>query len=202
MHSILIACLIAASMIALAIAMLFFTGLNSHARRKTGGLLAIAMLCLVMAGCVTSPTGNRTVDPIVLTAVSQEAAAVGASLWLSSHPQDRAQFELARTSLAALVALGNGSPADLQVALSGLPIAQLKGTQGSVIVSGAVVLLDTAGRELAKVDSSKIYDDFVKPVAQGLIAGLDQALSVATPAPAVKPQSGIQGANQYWVMAW
>lgn len=181
MHSILIACLIA-SVLVLPTIYFLCRGLNSHARRKTGGLLAIAMLCLVMGGCVTSPTGNRTVDPIVLTAVSQEAAAVGASLWLSSHPQDRAQFEFARTSLAALVALGNGSPADLQAALSGLPIVQLKGTQGSVIVSGAVVLLDTAGRELAKVDSSKIYDDFVKPVAQGLLAGLDQALSVATPA--------------------
>lgn len=139
--------------------------------------LLAALLCF--AGCTTTPTGQSVPDPIVLRTVSQEAAALGGQFWLVSHPENRNEFELARASLAALIATGNGTPADLQKALAGLPIKQLEGSQGAVLISGAVVLLDAAGRQLIKLDSAQVWSAYVEPVAQGLLAGLDMAL--ATP---------------------
>lgn len=136
----------------------------------------IAAAALFATGCTTTQTGSKTVDPAILRLVAQEAAAVGSTVWLQGHPNDREAFTLARTSLRALIATGTGSPADLQAALASLPISQLQGSGGAVIVSGAVVLLDAAGRQLTALDSKQIWSGYVLPVAQGLEAGLSQGL--------------------------
>lgn len=150
---------------------------------KLLSILALASM-LAVTGCktVTNTDGTTTkrVDPIVLQAVAQDATAVGTTIFLQAHPEYRTQFELAQVSVHALLAAGSGSPADLQAALSGLPIAQLKGQQGAIIVSSAVTLIDLAGAELKGVDSKQVWSNFVQPVAQGIANGLDQAL--ATPA--------------------
>ena len=143
--------------------------------KKTFALLSILAL-LAMPACTTTPTGQSTVDPVVLQAISHEAAAVGATLDLAARPQDRGPMQLAQTSLKALIAAGSGNPADLQAALSSLPIAQLKGTQGAVIVAGAVTIIDAAGKQLATMDKAQVYNSYVLPVAKGVLAGLDQAL--------------------------
>src|SRR5206468_2971623 len=74
--------------------------------------LAVALSC----GCITTNTGQKIPDPAVLMGVAQNAAAVGSQLWLQGHPQDKPQFVLAQRSLSALIATGNGNPADLQAA--------------------------------------------------------------------------------------
>lgn len=141
----------------------------------------LALILTFTPGCTTTQTGKSVPDAVVLQAVAQEAASVGATFWMQAHPENRAEFELARTSLRSLVAAGNGSVADLQQALSDLPIKQLSGSSGQVIVSGAVVLIDAAGKELAKLDSAGVWSFYVQPVAQGLLAGLDQALGSGPP---------------------
>lgn len=138
--------------------------------------LAILTSMLAFTGCTTTSTGSKTVDPAILRIVSQEAAAVGSTVWLQGHPNDRQAFTLARTSLRALIATGTGSPADLQAALASLPITQLQGSGGAVIVSGAVVLLDAAGRQLTALDKKQVWSSYVLPIAQGLEAGLTQTL--------------------------
>lgn len=138
--------------------------------------LMVATLAVGPTACTTTSTGQKIPDPIVLQSVAQEAAAVGATFWLQNHNADRTSFELARTSLKALIATGSGSPADLQAALSQLPVKQLQGSQGAVIVQGAVVLLNAAGTQLAKLDKQEVWANYVQPVARGLLAGLDQAM--------------------------
>ena len=127
-------------------------------------------------GCVTTSSGNKAVDPAVLELVAEDAAAIGGSTFLQANPQYRPAFQLARTSLKALLAAGNGTPADLKAALDSLPIAQLKGNQGAVIVSSAVTLIDIAGRQLQAADKQQVWASYVQPIATGLLAGLDQAL--------------------------
>lgn len=161
-------------------------------KNKNGIVIALFSLLAVLAfapGCTSVRTvgadgtavTNSVPDPTILRITAQEAAALGGQFWLAEHPENRPEFELARTSLAALIATGNGTPADLQAALAQLPIKQLEGSSGAVIISGAVVLLDAAGRQLVKLDSKQVWSAYVEPVAQGLLAGLDQAL--ATPVP-------------------
>jgi hypothetical protein len=155
--------------------------MRNHKVKLVSVLLPYFLLTGTLAftpGCITTQTGQKIPDPVVLQTVAQEAASVGTTFWLQSHPDagTREQFELARTSLRALVSAGGGDIAALQNALSDLPIKQLSGTNGQVIVSGAVVLIDAAGKELLKLDSKGIYPNYVQPVAQGLLAGLDVAL--------------------------
>lgn len=138
--------------------------------------LIVAALCISFAGCTTTSTGQKVVDPVLLQAIAQSAAATGASFWLQDHANDREQFDMARKSLRALIATGNGSAADLQAALQSLPIKQLQGQKGVIIVSSAVTVLTIAGKELAKLDKGQVYSLYVLPVAQGLLDGLDQAL--------------------------
>lgn len=137
-------------------------------------LSLIALLSL--SACVTTPQGAKAPDPAVLRVVAMEAAAVGSQMWLANNPDDREKFELARTSLRALIATGNGTPADLRAALISLPIDQLKGQNGAVIITSAVILLDSAGQQITARDSKGIWANYVLPVAQGLDMGLTQTL--------------------------
>lgn len=152
-------------------------------------IAALPALCASLTtGCVSTPrvsvSANGTAvtntvsmpDPGALKFVAQEAAQVGTTLWLTGHPADRDKFELARTSLKGLIAAGSGSPADLQAALSLLPVDKLAGQNGSVLVSGAVVLIDAAGNKLTSLDKNQVWSGYVLPVALGLSAGLDAAL--------------------------
>lgn len=141
----------------------------------------LALVCTTLSvapfGCTTTPTGQTIPDPAVLQLTAQEAAAIGTQLWLGSHPTDRAQFETARASLRILLGAGRGSAADLQAALSSLPIKQLSGTNGSVIVTTAAILISKGGQQLAKLDTAGVWSYYVEPVAQGLLDGLNQALA-------------------------
>jgi hypothetical protein len=157
--------------------MAFFSALALGAMLMTSGCTTVTRQ-LANGTTVT----NSVPDPLVLRVASQEAASVGTTIYLQQRPQDKPQFLTARTSLRALVAAGSGSVADLQAALAGLPIKQLQGSNGVVLVDSAVTLIDAAGRELAKLDSKQIWSNYVQPIAQGILDGLDQALG---------PQSGL-----------
>jgi hypothetical protein len=153
---------------------------KSNIKHPTSNIQLSISCCLGLLlfgfGCTTTPSGSKIPDPALLQLTAQEASAVGTILWLKDHPNDRAKFELARTSLKGLVAAGSGSPADLQAALQSLPISELNGTQGAVIISSAVVLMDRAGQQLVGLDKSQIWSRYVAPIAMGLAAGLDQGL--------------------------
>ncbi len=142
-------------------------------------ILSVALIALSLtSACTTTKTGQSVPNPAVLTMVAQEAASVGTTMWLAnpSHAADRDKFVLARTSLKGLVAAGSGSAADLQAALAMLPISQLSGNNGAVLVSGAVVLIDAAGKQITSLGNGTVWNGYVLPVATGLIAGFDQAL--------------------------
>lgn len=145
--------------------------------------IRISAFCFLLSafllpGCATAPvSGQRLVDPAVLTTIAYEATAVGAPIYLKAHPEQREAFVMAQKSLRALLAVGQGSQEDLAAALKALPIKQLQGDQGAVIVSGAIVLLDTAGRQLAARDQAHVWENWVRPVGAGVLQGLDQVLT-------------------------
>ena len=146
--------------------------------------LVLAAALAIPTGCTTTSDGRKVPDPIVLTAIAQDAAYVGTTITLQTNPQYRPAFDQARLALEGLVAAGSGSPSDLQDVLSRLPVKQLQGTNGAIVVQQAVVILNAARAELAKLDKAQVYSGYVQPIAQGLLAGLDQALGVPASAPA------------------
>ena len=76
--------------------------------------IVAALLCL--PACTTTPTGQRVPDVLQMQTVAKSAAFLGTTIYLNGlppgipgHPQDRPQFELARTSLRTLIAAGSFS---------------------------------------------------------------------------------------------
>lgn len=152
---------------------------------------ALALGAMLMtSGCTTvthqlangSTVTNSVPDPMVLLRmVATEAATVGTQAWLAKNPQDADKFDLARKSLRGLLAVGGGTVADLQKALSLLPVDQLTGTNGQVIVTAASVVISQAGQWALRFDTKNIWPDYVEPLARGLADGLDAALPPEQP---------------------
>lgn len=148
-------------------------------------LLALGLcfgLAATVPGCVTGPDGKSVPNVPLMKATAKEASYVGTVVWLKAHPEDRAEFELTRTSLRALIAAGSFSTTDLTQALSALPIGELRGDTGAIIVGAAVTLWDAYGRELASLDQDKVFETYVLPVAQSILEGLDAGLAPPRPA--------------------
>lgn len=173
-------------------------------KNKNGMLMALfatALLAFTSTGCKTVTTTdaagvlqtNRVPDQLAIdlsAGVARSAAYLGTKIYLeglpprlAGHPQDRQSFELARTSVKGLIAAGSFTSADLTTALQGLPIQELKGAEGTLIVGEAVVLWDQYGRMLASLDKAQAFKTFVLPFAQAIADGLDLALGPPTAAP-------------------
>jgi hypothetical protein len=163
-------------------------------------VLSAALALLAVTGCKTATyqdpgTGlvvtNRVPDVALMTGVAKSAAYLGTEIYLQGippgvpgHPEARPAFEAARNSLAALVAAGTFSASDLTAALQNLPVKELQGAQGSLVVGEAVILWDEYGQQLANLDKAKVFPTYILPVAQALLDGLNMALGPATSPPA------------------
>lgn len=171
------------------------------------------LFAAVLAGTALSITGCKTVtstsvdangatntvssyapDVFAMQTAAESAAFLGTEIYLNglgttvpAHPQDRPAFLLARNSLSALIAAGNFSAGDLTAALQALPIQQLQGSQGTLIMGEAVMLWDQYGKQLATLDKNQVFAGYVLPVAQSILNGLNMALASPASAPVVAP---------------
>lgn len=156
-------------------------------------LTTLALAGLLAAGCTTVTTttpdgGTNTVrvpDVKQMQLVAKSAAFLTTEIWLyglgdksnvPAHPEDRPKFEKARASLQALIAAGTFSVGDLKAALQALPVSEMQGDAGRLVIGEAVVLWDTYGRQLATLDQAQVFNGYVLPVAQALLDGLNLAL--------------------------
>lgn len=162
--------------------------------------VSIASIATFSMGCKTVVTTdasgvsstNKVPDEVAITlatGAARSAAYLGTKIYLeglpprlAGHPNDRQAFETARTSVKALIAAGIFTSADLSAALQGLPIKELQGSEGTLIVGEAVMLWDTYGRLLANLDKAQAFKTFVLPFAQAVADGLDMALGSSPPA--------------------
>ncbi len=157
-------------------------------------LIPILSLSLFNTGCMhlastTNPStgvvtpGASVPNVPLMCSTAKSAAYLGTLIYLNGlppnlkgHPQDRAAFVTARNSLAALIAAGTFSSADLVTALQGLPVQELKGDGGTLIVGEAVILWDQYGQQLASLDKAQVFTTYILPVAKAIRDGLDMAL--------------------------
>jgi hypothetical protein len=172
--------------------------------KETGLVLAAAVLLVAMAsGCrtVTSSSVDANGQTNIVTSrvpdattvaliagTAKSAAYLGTKIYLeglpprlAGHPEAREEFVLARNSVLTLLALGNFSAGDLTAALQNLPIKELQGETGTLIVGEAVVLWDSYGRQLSSLDKAQVFQGYIKPVAQAICEGLTMALGPPEP---------------------
>lgn len=172
---------------------------KNDSMKKTLSILLFAALAIgalgVLPGCATKqfsvvgPNGATNIvtksvpDVAQMCTVAKSASYLGLEVWirgipptLPAHPQDLQKCITVRNSLKALIAAGTFSAGDLTSALQSLPINELKGDQGSLIVGEAVILWDQYGQQLASLDKAQVFDTYLLPVAQAILDGLNMAL--------------------------
>jgi hypothetical protein len=147
--------------------------------------LAIGLaLALLVPGCATRPvvttTNGVTVTNLVqgpdiarISRLSGTAAQLGSLAWLTKNPNDRAYFATANEALKGLINSGNYDPAAFASALQGLPIKELKGSEGSLYISVAIVVWDEALQSAEGLNRQELVAATLKAVQSGIQRTLD-----------------------------
>ena len=152
-------------------------------------LLIVALSLPSLTGCAML---KKNVTPETLQLTLQTVAQTGASVRLANHPEDAPRFALAVGALNLLLADGQFSAADLQAALATLPVNELKGDTGTLIIDAAVVVYQLATGGKSPIESAP----YVVAAATGIRDGLKAALPTGTVVPAMHsdPSAQVAGA--------
>lgn len=133
-------------------------------------------LMWLFTGCATPGVRSTPADDAKSAArvgtVAELAAFTGTSAWLIKHPDDRKYFEASLAAVEVLAANGNASPEKLAAALAQLPIKELQGSEGTLIVGSAVILYDAYVADHVDLDANV----YLRPVIDGVRNGLARAL--------------------------
>lgn len=137
---------------------------------KTTTLAALMAAALMTGtGCSTLTHQERVAN---LADISNMAAYVGTGLHLEQAPQDAPYFEAAVKALDKFAGDGEWKPADLAEALKALPVDQLSGSKGAILIVGGVQLYDRAADRLLKLNTG----GEVAAVAMAIRDGIETAL--------------------------
>ncbi len=159
--------------------------------KRTLMILACMTGIALCAGCKTAaPTTPPTPEEVAaaqakkaqrIQAVCKLAAATSTVVYVREHPEHRAIFEGVRVSLGFLLDDPNVTPDQLQALLSQLPLKELKGGDGAVVVTAAIVIYDEYVKEHIALENANVY--WLKPAVLGLYTGLSAGLSATAPPP-------------------
>lgn len=143
--------------------------------------LGLGLWTLGLSGCASTPKPTEDqVERISRAAtVAEIAAYTGAGFWLLEHPGDRDKVTLAISALDGLSSTNGYSGLALAQALSILPIKELKGEKGSLLVGAAVLLYETELSRLTPIEQGP----YVAIMTGRIRAGLQRALDQTKPNP-------------------
>lgn len=153
--------------------------MNKTKTLLAAAFLACGLLTLTLAtGCATTGGGGPPISPQSVGTVAEVAAYTGTQVYLRDHPTERPKFEAALAALAVLKAGTNATPAQVQEALDKLPIKQLQGDKGTIIISTAVILYDSLARQYVNVEATP---EWLREFMNGAYRGLARALGNNSP---------------------
>jgi hypothetical protein len=136
----------------------------------------------IIAAVISIPMGCRNLDKQqrleAAAALAEEAAFAGASVDLYQHPGHWIHYNACYMALGRLISAQDYSPAKLKQALAQLPIKELKGYAGSLVVSEGVFVFDL----MVAVFYDPASVPAVERIAKAIHAGLGRALGVNPPA--------------------
>lgn len=127
-------------------------------------LLPLLLLLSLSPGCKT--VSNETVINDI-AAIANVATFTGVSIDLRNNPTHLAYYRAAREALTTLIESGNVSPSQLAAALQQLPIKELSGDDGTLII-GAAVTLYTRAMTRVDIDQSLLAKEIAVAVRDGI----------------------------------
>jgi hypothetical protein len=141
--------------------------------KQITSLLITIGLAAFCCGCKTTTSQQQIATA---SALAYEAAYVGTALDLSAHPEHRKGFELGLVALSGLLKSTNYTSAELVAALNKLPLKELQGENGAIVIGAIVSVFDLA-RNLW-IDTAD-QPAWVAAVGGSIERGIRDALSLA-----------------------
>jgi hypothetical protein len=141
-------------------------------------LIAAGVIVLAaIGGCTTTADGQKHLDMALVCPIANGAGQFGTAAALQAYPQYRPAFVAARDGLR-LISITNGISADdLASVLKLIPVKQLQGTNGSLLMSGGgVMVFGLLQGEIGKVDKKQLMARDVAPLAGCIAAGMTAGL--------------------------
>lgn len=141
-------------------------------------LLPIVLLSLSLnTGCVSpsakGPNAALVQQGQTLAAIAGVAAYTGCSIDLNDNPDRLVMYKASKVALDSLIKDENYTPYAFRDALSQLPVRQLAGYKGTLMVGSAVRLWDSYKDQVVNLDGSV----FIKPILMSVRDGLRDAIN-------------------------
>lgn len=133
--------------------------------------LTLILATSLLVGCATTSKDQKLQQ--VVTAV-QLASYTGTTIYLQKHPEQKNAFVLSRDILNSFIKDGKYDPASLHKALEGLPIKELKGENGAIIITSAQILYESYVSGLTDLDKTPALKAIMTAVRDGFDKSLSQ----------------------------
>lgn len=140
---------------------------------KPTTILSIVAAIALCTACTTAPKSSPVLDVGDIAAVAENAAWVGTMLHLIDNPDDREWFELAHDAIGAAIAANDYDPLRFKDSLEAIPVDELSGDKGAIIVRSSILLWSSVTPRLVALDT----EQQVKPVMEAVYRGITKALS-------------------------
>ena len=132
-------------------------------------LMSLLLVLGLAAGCATLTDSDKISR---MTTVAALAAYTGASIDLVDNPDHKATYEATVALLSMLLDTQDYDPIKFAEAIRQLPVKELKGDKGVIIIGAAIILWDQYAREVTHLDRAT----YIAPVIRGVTDGLRRAL--------------------------
>jgi len=143
--------------------------------RTALSLMLTSSLCLMLMGCTWFKTSSAQKQIALASTLAYEATFIGVTLDLKAHPDRRPSYAVAQGFLSTFITTNTGY-GDLAVALQKLPIKELKGENGALIVSGIVTIYSLAKESFIDVANTPPW---IAGVGGAIDRGLKDALAMS-----------------------
>lgn len=139
-------------------------------RLALGGLVLILLAILAgLTGCASVPPEQRIAR---MATLAELAAYTGSSVDLTAHPDHKVYYEASLAALDGLLQSANYDPTAFARALQQLPVKELRGDTGAIVVNSAVILWHEYAAEVVNLDTTQ----YVRPVIVSVRNGLARSL--------------------------
>lgn len=138
-----------------------------------------SLFLLLIPACVTTPEGKIKPDAVRVGRIAGRAAYFGTVFYLTQHADQRPIFAAAAAALKTLEDTQNWDYAAFAAALHELPIRQLQGDQGMIIVQLTVEVWD----EVLQLATPLLKAELLAAAIPKIRDGIERALATRSVPP-------------------
>ena len=143
-------------------------------------LSAIGLSVLLLTGCVTTPTGQRQLDPQRTAAVIKTIVPPATRYAIAKEPQCRQWLVDVKVAICTLSESGKVTPDDLKTAVASTGINEIQTPESQAAIQAVYGIYEAY---FADVTAQKLDQvQWLSPVLNAICDGLNDGLQPLTPA--------------------